>query len=133
MSFGESAIIHASSEPLPVLSWAKSGSHWDVQYPYINFAWRPANSNGINLALNQTAWTRRQQRAIWRGSTTGTIYTAHNWNTTRRSRLVAMCKKRADLCDAQFTGAPLLLDPTSTHLTRSFTQAQAFLRRLVKL
>ena len=43
-------------------------------------------------------------KAFFRGSTTGTVYTRANWRQTQRSKIVELSLKRPDLLDARFTG-----------------------------
>ncbi|GAB4815720.1 hypothetical protein N2152v2_002766 [Parachlorella kessleri] len=98
---------------LPVLGWSTSALHLDIPVPY-HWSWVhiPPNSSSVRVSFNATEWEGRASRAVWRGSTTGCpnpsdgwcMNTLENWNTTARVRLVQMCKRRPDLCDAAFTG-----------------------------
>jgi len=52
-------------------------------------------------------WSHKEERLIWRGSTTGGHFNVTNWNTFPRSKLVLACKEQPELqeiCDAAFIG-----------------------------
>lgn len=44
-----------------------------------------------------------QDLLVWRGSQTGGNFTADNWQSFPRSRLVLLCKHRPTLCDAAWS------------------------------
>lgn len=64
----------------------------------------PAATSPATSTFNASAWRARQPRAVWRGATTGAMNNLDTWNTTIRTRLVGVCRRRPDLCDAAFTG-----------------------------
>ena len=45
---------------------------------------------------------RKDSFAVWRGGTTGGIYTVENWKSFRRSKLVLMSKDNPEYLDAKF-------------------------------
>lgn len=95
---------NVASEPLPLFSSMKTPSHYDILYPFgWFFANCPATAADTTYTFNSTAWEARKDQAVWRGATTCCTYDKDNWNTTIRARLVAKCRMRPVLCDAQFT------------------------------
>lgn len=117
MSFEERPLAE-QPDPLPVFSWARSASSWDIQYPYINFAWIAPNSSMVHVDYTADDWHNRQPIAVWRGSTTGASYNTTTWNATRRARLVALCRSRPDLCDAKFTNIVQAV-PDAVHMLKT--------------
>lgn len=53
---------------------------------------------------NEVPFKLKQNKAFFRGSTTGGIYTLTNWRQFQRSKIVQLSLKRPDLLDARFTG-----------------------------
>lgn len=86
-----------------VFSFAKDHTKDDdILIPYQSFLWPylhgPSFGDNANIS-----WNDRDDKAVWRGSTTGGTYTEHSWDLLPRSRISLLCKERPDLCDAGFT------------------------------
>lgn len=56
-----------------MLSWSTSPSHWDIVIPsQVAFgADIPPIAEGVDLHFDAGAWDKREDRAVWRGVTTG--------------------------------------------------------------
>ncbi len=57
----------------------------------------------IAMRANAVPFKSKLDKAFFRGSTTGTVYTRANWRQTQRSKVVNLSLKRPDLLDARFT------------------------------
>ena len=57
----------------------------------------------VKQAASKYLAVQRITKAVWRGSTTGALYTASNWMEFARSKAVLLSQKRPDLLDARFT------------------------------
>ena len=61
-----------------------------------NFAQEASEDNSIT-------WSSKRPQAVFRGSTTGGVFTPKNWRDFSRSKAVLAGKERPDLVDAGFT------------------------------
>ena len=52
----------------------------------------------------------RLDRAIWRGTQTGGLYTQETWTQFARSRLVLFSQQHPDVVDARFSGFSQVID-----------------------
>jgi hypothetical protein len=77
----------------------------DILLPHHSFVYMPSMRNDLagNLLFDQ-----RIDRAVWRGAATGGAYTNFTWRHTTRSRAVAACQERQDICDAGAYGHILM-------------------------
>jgi hypothetical protein len=69
---------------------------------YIIDEW-PRLYNDILEANEKFSWDRKIERAFWRGSSTGGIYTRSNWQNFPRVKLVELSSEYPSLLDAKFT------------------------------
>jgi hypothetical protein len=95
-------LISSTQSPVPMFSWVKTVAHWDVLMPYWSFAWVPWQPQELPV-LNASMWQAKEGKAFWRGSATGAIYTSQNWRNMTRTKLVALCNARGELCDGGMT------------------------------
>jgi len=93
-------------EGFPVLSWNKRVDEPCILFPWIQFLWPTRGSQ----QRNDLGWEARINRAVFRGSATGLAgdevseaYRPINWKEKYRSKLVLICNKIPDLCDAGIT------------------------------
>jgi hypothetical protein len=90
--------------PLPVFSWGRSNDDdYDILFPYYLFLEYNKTLTRIN---DRMAWDDKVPKAIWRGRTTGGMFTNQTWQAFPRSKLVRLCLNHADVCDAKFVGFP---------------------------
>lgn len=52
----------------------------------------------------EEAWSGKQNLGIWRGTTTGTVFTVDNWRDQWRPKFVSYCNANPDICDANISG-----------------------------
>ena len=99
-------------------AWPLEKPH--VQYPmyapvFVHEMWHGAgailapprsHTEGNLMAMSpesvRALWTSKRAKAVWRGSTTGAVYTKDNWQVPPRSKAVLLSRKRPDLLDAGF-------------------------------
>ena len=86
----------------------------DVVLPYQSMLW--PKSHAKSYADVHIPWQEREPRAVWRGTTSGGVFTKYTWRHLTRSRISLLCKERPDLCDVGFSS----FDPT--HTTAEATQ-----------
>lgn len=89
-----------SSAALPVMSWTKSEGYLDIFFPYWSFTWL----HPVPASFHQPSWSAKSDIAVWRGSTTGGIWTEPGWRNLTRAKLSRLCNVRPDLCDAKING-----------------------------
>jgi hypothetical protein len=79
-------------------------------------------SNLFRLARRgaQQPWLSRKNKAVWRGSTTGALYTLENWRDLPRSKVVAASTAFPDLLDARFSDISQVREEQRTEITRIF-------------
>ena len=69
-------------------------SEWPRLYSYI-------------LSANEKyPWNRKIEKAFWRGSSSGGVYTRENWQNFPRVKLVQLSSENPNLIDAKFTTLP---------------------------
>ena len=87
--------------PFPIFSWNKDYSRsYDILVPWIQFLW----SWKRKLSLHKIPkWNEKKSKAVFRGSTTGGIYTLDNYKSLPRSMIVDFCQNNTNICDAKFT------------------------------
>ncbi len=85
----DAAVVFSSSKD--------PNSDVDILLPHHSFVYMPSMRNDLagNLQFEQ-----RMDQAIWRGAATGGPYNNFTWRHTTRSRAVAACRERQDICDA---------------------------------
>lgn len=69
---------------------------------YIINEW-PRLYNDILVANDKFEWDRKIERAFWRGSSTGGVYTRANWRNFPRVKIVELSSEYPALLDAKFT------------------------------
>lgn len=69
---------------------------------YIITEW-PRLYNDILVANERFEWDRKIERAFWRGSSTGGVYTRSNWKNFPRVKIVELSSEYPALLDAKFT------------------------------
>jgi hypothetical protein len=87
---------------------------YDLLLPYPNTFFHFARSQKYMRDITpDTPWQKKISKAIWRGRTTGGLFT--NWTKFQfpRTRLVQVCQAHPDLCDAKFVGFPQCFDGVS--------------------
>lgn len=113
---------------VPAFSWVKTPEHTDllIPYPYTYDEMYPVSfvkaRAGVNeedeLSLEafdafclkesesvvETVWDDKIPKGVWRGSTTGAVYTKENWRGLARPKVVKYCMEHEDLCDAAISG-----------------------------
>ena len=72
---------------------------------------------------NQVPFRTKLDKAFFRGSTTGGVYTEENWRTMPRSRVVQVSIERPDLLDARFSNP---VPVQSDELTKRAMEAAGF-------
>jgi len=103
---------------LPLFSFQKTASCFDILFPYPSLFRSPTN-NG------QASWTDKVPKLVWRGTQTGGFYDKTNWHTFARTRLVAMCSDTAygrSLCDAGFSGFSQIASDAKVDLFSNFRE-----------
>ncbi len=66
----------------------------------------PRLYNDILSANTKYPWNRKIEKAFWRGSSTGGVYTRENWEDFPRVKLVQLSLENPKLMDAKFTALP---------------------------
>jgi hypothetical protein len=69
---------------------------------------------------SQQDWSSRKNKAVWRGSTTGGVYTLRNWREKQRSSVVAVSTAFPDMLDARFTDLSQVREEDRKEITRIF-------------
>lgn len=72
----------------------------DFLVPYQSFM--NYDEAGMATAPPDTPWANKTDKAVWRGSTTGGVYSLNNWRYKQRSKLVSICQNHTSHCDAGF-------------------------------
>jgi hypothetical protein len=72
----------------------------DFLVPYQSFM--NFDEAGLATAPPNVPWANKTDKAVWRGSTTGGVFTLKNWRYKPRSKLVSLCKNHTSHCDAGF-------------------------------
>jgi protein glucosyltransferase len=121
-------VIHGDDWPVstlstgafPVFSWDKAFSYtFDILIPWLQFS-----TSLKNIKQNEIPpWNKKQDRAFFRGATTGGDYNATNYRTFPRAKIVYFCKNRPDLCDAKFTSIVHADKPARGALLHAFGTA----------
>jgi len=65
---------------------------------------------------DRSGWLSKRAKAVWRGSTTGGVYTKDNWHELPRSRAVLLSRKRPDVLDAGFVNLNAQADRVAANL-----------------
>jgi hypothetical protein len=73
----------------------------DVVLPYQSMLW--PKSHAAAYADHTTPWEERIPKAVWRGTTSGGVFSKYTWRHMTRSRISLQCKERPDLCDVGFS------------------------------
>lgn len=82
----------------------KKGNKWGVLYPEFRFfSYRKRIYNDISWTSDHSPWMQKEEKAFWRGMTSGGHYSLHGWDLMPRSRLVLFSKEYPDVIDAAFT------------------------------
>ncbi len=69
----------------------------DVLLPHHSLAYLYSTRNSLQ---GSKPFEQRLDKAVWRGGASGGSYNQYTWRHTIRSRAVAACQKRQDICDA---------------------------------
>eukprot|EP00960_Hanusia_phi_P022176 656999-Hanusia_phi.AAC.3 len=89
-------------------------------WPSANAILAPSRSSmsvEFQESLSRTSkvpWPKKIGKAVWRGSTTGALYTRANWRDQTRSKVVMLSRQRPDLLDAGFTNLKAQVDSDAT-------------------
>ena len=102
LNLGDSPLLRSntSGDRLPMLSWSRGEGYDDIFFPYWSFTWL----HPVPASFQQPEWALKRNIAVWRGSTTGGIWTEPLWRNLTRAKLSRMCNARPDLCDAKING-----------------------------
>jgi hypothetical protein len=73
----------------------------DILLPYQSMLW--PRSHAESFADASVPWEQKEAKAVWRGTTSGGLFTKPRWRHMARSRIAMLCKKRPDLCDVGFS------------------------------
>ena len=104
--------MRAARRPLTPTARARR----DMLVPYWSFMDLPADaqeaSDRAPPFLTQEAWQAKDDKAYWRGRTSGTkpkgvtggVWNVSTWRDMDRYHLVKKCLQKPDLCDAHITG-----------------------------
>ena len=94
----------STDKKIPVLTFAKAKDSFSICIPDCEALW------GYNLidtkltkGMKQYPFENKIEKAFWRGSTTGGIFTPENWKIFPRSKLALFSSQNKDICDAKFT------------------------------
>jgi hypothetical protein len=80
----------------------------------------------MSVLQQLTSWSQRSDLIVWRGSTTGSPFTAADPLTNERIKMAAVCKTRPDLFDVKLTG--IVQAPSGTdELVRAALQQRGLL------
>jgi len=83
-----------------------------VLYPeFRHFSYRLRIFKDINWTSQHVPWEQKNEKAYWRGMSSGWNYSLLGWDSRPRSRLVLFSKEYPDLADAAFT-SPYSLEKT---------------------
>lgn len=86
----------------------------------VNDGLGPSNLFRQARAGAQRDWSSRKNKAVWRGSTTGGLYTPGNWRKFQRSKVVAVSTEFPDILDARFTDLSQVREEDRQEMTRIF-------------
>lgn len=90
---GEKAVVFSSTKDIT--------RDDDLLVPYQSLLWPRLHAQQYNSS--DLPWHMRKPQVVWRGSTTGGIYTQYSWAMYPRSQASLMCAKSTGLCDAGYT------------------------------
>ncbi len=96
---------------VPVIVPVKNSSNWYAKFTplapdsYTISEW-PRLYKDILSANDKYPWSRKIEKAFWRGSGTGGLYTRENWQNFPRVKLVEISEQNPNLINAQFTALP---------------------------
>jgi hypothetical protein len=83
-------------------------------------------ANKMSVLQQLTSWSQRSDIIVWRGSTTGSPFTAADPLTNQRIKMAAVCSTRPDLFDVKLTG--IVQAPSGTEeLVRAALQQRGLL------
>ena len=124
-------VMHVG-DGVPEHAWSLTTPDGEVKVPvFVQDAWEsarvilaPARSvvdEGLTSSVRDAAaaaaavpFLERHNKAVWRGSTTGALYTEANWREQPRSKAVLLSRRRPDLLDAGFTNLNAQADSATT-------------------
>jgi hypothetical protein len=87
-----------ASQAAVVFSASKDpGRDMDIVFPHRSLSF--LHSIRQHLA-GDLQFEQREDRAVWRGTASGGAYSKHTWRHSTRSRAVASCLEKPELCDA---------------------------------
>ena len=102
----------------PVFTICKrKGDRYGVLYPEFRFfSYRRRLFNDISWASDQSPWEQKEEKAFWRGMTSGGYYPELAWDLMPRARVVMFSQEQPALLDAAFTLAYDLEDKVKEHI-----------------
>jgi hypothetical protein len=57
---------------------------------------------GISTEKIAVPWNKKLDKAVWRGTTTGGLFTGSNWKYKQRTKLVKACQNHTQHCDVGY-------------------------------
>jgi len=114
--------------PAPVFVFAKDSRLFEKVILIPDFEALAGNRNQmreVRRGSQQFPWEKREEKAIWRGATTGALFDSATFLSLPRAQLVSVSLEHPDLIDARFTSLCQCADPVNvqTHYDHYFASS----------